>query len=125
MSRARTLAGAIGSDGTLNVADVGGLAAVASSGSASDLGTGTLPIARIADSAVTAAKLHTTAVTEKLGYTPVSKAGDTVSGPLDMGQGATIGVSAYSGMSKRTFAVTRGENYKRSVLCPHTATGTL
>ena len=57
MSRARTLAGAIGSDGALNVADVAGLAAVASSGSASDLSTGTLPIARIADGAVTAAKL--------------------------------------------------------------------
>lgn len=57
MSRARTLAGAIGSDGALNVADVAGLAAVASSGSASDLSTGTLPIARIADGAVTSAKL--------------------------------------------------------------------
>jgi hypothetical protein len=57
MSRARTLAGAIGSDGALNVADVAGLAAVASSGSASDLSTGTLPIARIADGAVTSAKI--------------------------------------------------------------------
>jgi hypothetical protein len=37
--------------------DVSGLAAVATSGSASDLGTGTLPIARIADDAVTNAKL--------------------------------------------------------------------
>lgn len=46
MSRARTLAGAIGSDGALNVADVAGLAAVASSGSASDLSTGTLPLGR-------------------------------------------------------------------------------
>ncbi len=36
--------------------DVSGLAAVATSGSASDLGTGTLPIARIADGAVTLAK---------------------------------------------------------------------
>lgn len=33
MSRASTLARAIGSDGTLNVADVGGLASIASSGS--------------------------------------------------------------------------------------------
>ncbi len=99
MSRASTLARAIGSDGALNVADVAGLAAVASSGSASDLSTGTLPIARVADGAVTnaklasdldasklasgtlpiarvadgavtAAKLHTTAVTDKLGYIP-------------------------------------------------------
>ena len=36
--------------------DVSGLAAVATSGSASDLGAGTLPIARIADAAVTLAK---------------------------------------------------------------------
>jgi hypothetical protein len=57
MSRASTLAKAIGADGTLNVSDVAGLAAVASSGSASDLSTGTLPIARIADGAVTYAKL--------------------------------------------------------------------
>ena len=57
MSRASNLAKAIGADGTLNVADVAGLAAVASSGSASDLSTGTLPIARIADGAVTSAKI--------------------------------------------------------------------
>lgn len=82
MSRARTLAGAIGSDGALNVADVAGLAAVASSGSASDLSTGTLPIARVADGAVTAAKLHTTAVTDKLGFTPANKAGETFTGPV-------------------------------------------
>ena len=63
MSRARTLAGAIGSDGALNVADVAGLAAVASSGSASDLSTGTLNVAR-------------------LPYTPVNKAGDTMTGGL-------------------------------------------
>lgn len=57
MSRASNLAKAIGADGTLNVSDVAGLAAVASSGSASDLSTGTLPIARIADGAVTSAKI--------------------------------------------------------------------
>ena len=85
MSRARTLAGAIGSDGALNVADVAGLAAVASSGSASDLSTGTLPIARVADGAVTAAKLASTAVTDKLGFTPVNKAGDTMTGALGVG----------------------------------------
>lgn len=37
MSRARTLAGAIGSDGALNVGDVAGLHAVASSGAYADL----------------------------------------------------------------------------------------
>lgn len=63
MSRASTLARAIGADGALNVADVAGLAAVASSGSASDLSTGTLPIARIADGDIVPAKLSTGAPT--------------------------------------------------------------
>ena len=36
----------------------------------------------INDNAVTAAKLHTTAVTDKLGYTPVNKAGDSMTGAL-------------------------------------------
>lgn len=85
MSRASTLAKAIGADGTLNVSDVAGLAAVASSGSASDLSTGTLPIARIADGAVTAAKLASGAAVSNIGYTPVNKAGDTMSGPLGVG----------------------------------------
>ena len=66
MSRASNLAKAIGADGTLNVSDVAGLAAVASSGSASDLSTGTLPIARIADGAVTNAKLSTDLDASKL-----------------------------------------------------------
>lgn len=43
--------------GTQAASTITGLAAVATSGSASDLGTGTLPIARIADGAVTLAKL--------------------------------------------------------------------
>lgn len=114
MSRARTLAGAIGSDGTLNVADVGGLANVASSGSATDLTTGTLPIARIADgavvnaklgtdldaskltagtlpiariadAAVTSAKLASGAAVSNIGYTPLNKAGDTLTGNLELG----------------------------------------
>lgn len=72
MSRALSLARAIGSDGVLNVGDVAGLAAVASSGSASDLSTGTLPNARLASGAAVA----------NLGYTPVNKAGDTMTGPL-------------------------------------------
>lgn len=77
MSRARTLAGAIGSDGALNVADVAGLAAVASSGSASDLSTGTLPNARLASGAAVA----------NLGYTPVNKAGDTFTGDVAVNGG--------------------------------------
>ncbi len=39
--------------------------------------SGEVPTAGIANTAVTAAKLHTTAVTDKLGYTPVNKTGDT------------------------------------------------
>ena len=38
--------------------------------------------ANIADGSVTANDLHTTAVTDKLGYTPASKAGETFSGNL-------------------------------------------
>lgn len=63
MSRARTLASILGSDGALNAGDVSGLAAVATSGSASDLSTGTLPIARVADGAVTTAKLADASIT--------------------------------------------------------------
>ena len=40
----------------------------------------------INDGAVTAAKLHTTAVTDKLGYTPLNKAGDSMSGSLNIPQ---------------------------------------
>ena len=43
---------------------------------------GKVPTAGIADLAVTAGKLHTTAVTDKLGYTPLNKAGDSMSGAL-------------------------------------------
>ncbi len=85
MSRASNLAKAIGADGTLNVSDVAGLAAVASSGSASDLSTGTLPIARIADGAVTAAKLASGSAVSNIGYTPANKAGDTISGNIGLG----------------------------------------
>jgi hypothetical protein len=49
MSRARTLANAIGADGTLNVSDVAGLATVASTGSYNDL-TGKPTLATVATS---------------------------------------------------------------------------
>jgi hypothetical protein len=52
--------------------DVTGLAAVATSGSASDLGTGTLPITRIADGAVTLAKLANLAQDQFIGRTTAS-----------------------------------------------------
>lgn len=47
--------------------DITGLAAIATSGSASDLGTGTLPIGRIADGAVTLAKLENRATQRVIG----------------------------------------------------------
>lgn len=53
--------------GTQAAATITGLAAVATSGSASDLGTGTLPISRIADGAVTLAKLASIASASILG----------------------------------------------------------
>lgn len=86
MSRALSLARAIGSDGVLNVGDVAGLAAVASSGSASDLGTGTLPNARLASGAAVA----------NLGYTPVNKAGDTITGPLNVARRRLSFSSSYN-----------------------------
>jgi hypothetical protein len=84
MSRARTLAGAIGSDGALNVADVAGLAAVASSGSASDLLTGTLPNGRLATGAAVA----------NLGYTPLNKAGDTMTGDLNLNSSSILKINS-------------------------------
>lgn len=47
---------------------------------------GAVVTADIADSAVTSAKLASTAVTDKLGYMPVNKAGDTMSGTLQVPQ---------------------------------------
>lgn len=68
---------AIDDDGTVTVAQpaasgITGLAAIAISGSASDLGTGTLPIARIADGAVTLAKLADLAQDQFIGRTTAS-----------------------------------------------------
>ena len=67
----------IDDDGTVNVAQpaasgVTGLAAVATSGSASDLGTGTLPIARVADGAVTLAKMANLAQDQFVGRVTAS-----------------------------------------------------
>ena len=52
--------------------DITGLATVATSGSAADLGTGTLPIARIADGDVTLAKLANLAQDQFIGRTTAS-----------------------------------------------------
>lgn len=54
--------------------DVSGLATIATSGSASDLGTGTLPIARIAAGAITLDKLATQATLTILGNNTVGSA---------------------------------------------------
>jgi len=45
----------------------------------------TLDIGTPSDASVTAAKLTSTAITDKLGYTPLNKAGDTLTGLLNLG----------------------------------------
>jgi hypothetical protein len=105
MSRASTLARAIGADGALNVADVAGLAAVASSGSASDLSTGTLPIARIADGAVVNAKLGTDLDASKLtaGTLPIARIAD---GAVTDGKIAGMVASKLTGRIPKTVSNT-------------------
>jgi hypothetical protein len=56
-------------------ANTSSLAAIATSGSASDLSAGTLPIARISDGAVTATKLASGAAVSNIGYTPTQRHG--------------------------------------------------
>ena len=111
MSRASNLAKAIGADGTLNVSDVAGLAAVASSGSATDLTTGTLPIARIADGAVTSAKLASGVAVANIGYTPVNKAGDTLSGDLTVSKSSgTSTIKTFSSNGSAVFTADSNSN---------------
>lgn len=59
-----------------------GNAPVAGTIGTANIQDGGVTTADIADGAVTAAKLAATAVTDKLGYTPVNKAGDTLTGTL-------------------------------------------
>lgn len=47
-----------------------------------NLQDGAVTTSKVADSALTAAKLAAAAITDKLGYTPVNKAGDTLTGNL-------------------------------------------
>ena len=47
---------------------------------------GAVTTAKVTDGNITAAKLASTAVTDKLGYTPVNKAGDTMTGTLQVPQ---------------------------------------
>jgi len=56
----------------------------------------------ILDGDVTAADLHTTAVTDKLGYTPVNKAGDTINGNL------VINGNIRNAAGIKTYSVTTG-----------------
>ena len=71
MSNARNLAKLIvDANGDIGAASLDN---VPPSNDASALTTGTLPVARIADGDITAAKLYTTAVTDKLGYTPMQR----------------------------------------------------
>jgi hypothetical protein len=81
-------------------ADVSGLAAVATSGSASDLGTGTLPIARIADGAVTLAKQANVATATIIGRTtagtgvPEAMTAAQAKGVLAIASGDVSGLAA-------------------------------
>lgn len=59
----------------------------------------TLDIGTPSDASVTAVKLSSTAITDKLGYTPVNKAGDTVSGTLTVNGGASLSVIAKAASS--------------------------
>lgn len=67
-------------DGTVGTNDLANSAVTTAK-----IADGGVHTAKIADNAVSAAKLHTTAVTDKLGYTPLNKAGDTLTGNLDLG----------------------------------------
>jgi hypothetical protein len=72
---------------TIDIADAAVTTAKVADGAitSAKIADGAVATADIADGAVTAAKLASTAVTDKLGYTPVNKAGDTMSGPLGVG----------------------------------------
>jgi hypothetical protein len=54
----------------------------------------TLDIGTPSDASVTAVKLSSTAITDKLGYTPVNKAGDSISGTLTVDGGSSLSVIA-------------------------------
>lgn len=86
MSNARNLADIV--TGNFDV-PLGALDNVPPSNDASALTTGTLPIARIADGAVSATKLHTTAITDKLGYTPMAR--EDLNLPVRISQGFSGG----------------------------------
>ena len=105
MSRASTLARAIGSDGTLNVADVGGLHAIASSGSASDLSTGTVPVARLGSGtkdSTTFLRGDNSFQTVSVTPTAVSDQSNTSTGYFDLPAGTTAQRpgSPHSGMQR-------------------------
>jgi hypothetical protein len=54
------------------------------SGMISEIPDGSVTTSKLVDLNITAAKLHTTAVTDKLGYTPLNKAGDTATGKIGL-----------------------------------------
>ncbi|BDX35468.1 distal tail fiber protein [Thermus phage MN1] len=61
---------------------------------ASKLADGSVTTTKLADGAVTASKLADGAVTASLGYVPVNKAGDTMTGALTVNDSLTIGGGA-------------------------------
>jgi hypothetical protein len=64
--------------------------------------------AGILDLNVTGAKLAVAAVTDRLGYTPINKAGDTGIGNLSLAAGASVFLSSTSSLSLPTGAVVSG-----------------
>lgn len=95
--------------GTQDAGTIAGLAAVATSGSASDLGIGTLPIARIADSSVTLAKLASIAASTILGNNtgagaaPTALTGTQATTLLDTFTSALKGLAPASGGGTTNF----------------------
>lgn len=68
--------GSLSSSITISIAD-GGVTTI-------KLADGAITTAKLADNSVTASKLASGAVVENLGYTPVNKAGDTITGNLTL-----------------------------------------
>lgn len=69
---------------------------------ASNLTSGTLDMARVADGSVPAAKLSAGAVVAHLGYTPLNKAGDTMTGALNVQAPITLAADPASAMNAAT-----------------------
>lgn len=98
-------------DGTVGTNDLANSAVTTAK-----IADGGVHTAKIADNAVSAAKLHTTAVTDKLGYTPVNKAGDTMTGGLSATSLTTSGQLTMSGGGD--LSLNRTDGFDMSIVMP-------